>query len=52
MPKEKALTAAAYFHAKYENIHPFADGNGHTGLLVMNYMLLLNDYPPIIDHHP
>lgn len=22
-----ALTAAAYFHAKFENIHPFADGN-------------------------
>ena len=28
IPDENALTAAAYFHAKFENIHPFADGNG------------------------
>ncbi len=26
-PKEQALTAAAYFHAKFENIHPFADAH-------------------------
>ena len=50
IPIEKALTAAAYFHAKFENIHPFADGNGRTGRLVMNYLLLLNDHPPIIIH--
>ena len=45
---EQALTAAAYFHAKFENIHPFADGNGRTGRLLMNYLLLLLDHPPII----
>lgn len=50
IPAEKALTAAAYFHAKFENIHPFADGNGRTGRLVMNYLLLLCDHPPIIIH--
>ncbi len=50
VPKEKALTAAAYFHAKFENIHPFADGNGRTGRLAMNYLLILNDHPPIIIH--
>lgn len=43
-----ALTAAAYFHAKFENIHPFADGNGRTGRLMMNYILVLHNHPPII----
>ena len=47
---ENALTAAAYFHAKFENIHPFADGNGRTGRLAMNYFLVLHGYPPIIIH--
>ena len=50
VPAEKALTAAAYFHAKLENIHPFADGNGRTGRLSMNYLLILNGHPPIIIH--
>ena len=50
VPDEKALTAAAYFHAKFENIHPFADGNGRTGRLLMNYLLLLWDHPPVIIH--
>ena len=47
---EQALTAAAYFHARFENIHPFADGNGRTGRLLMNYLLLLLDHPPVIIH--
>lgn len=50
VPAEKALIAAAYFHAKFENIHPFADGNGRTGRLAMNYILVLNSHPPIIIH--
>ena len=45
-----ALTAAAYFHAKFENIHPFADGNGRTGRLAMNYFLVMHNHPPIIIH--
>lgn len=47
---EKALTAAAYFHAKFENIYPFADGNGRVGRLAMNYLLVLNNHPPIVIH--
>ena len=47
---EDILTAAAYFHAKFENIHPFADGNGRTGRMAMNYLLVLHDHPPIIIH--
>ena len=50
VPEEKALTAAAYFHAKLENIHPFADGNGRTGRITMNYLLLLLRHPPVIIH--
>ena len=44
------LTTAAYFHAKFENIHPFADGNGRTGRLLMNYLLVLHNHPPIVIH--
>lgn len=47
---KNALTAAAYFHAKFENIHPFADGNGRTGRLAMNYFLIVHNHPPIIIH--
>jgi Fic family protein len=45
-----SLTAAAYFHVKFENIHPFADGNGRTGRLAMNYFLVLHNHPPIVIH--
>ena len=47
---ENVLIAAAYFHAKFENIHPFADGNGRVGRLTMNYLLVLHGHPPIIIH--
>lgn len=50
IPDENALTAAAYYHAKFENIHPFADGNGRTGRLTMNYFLLMHGHPPVIIH--
>lgn len=50
IPDDKALTAAAYFHAKFENIHPFADGNGRCGRLAMNYFLVLHNHPPVIIH--
>jgi Fic family protein len=36
------------FHHKLEKIHPFMDGNGRTGRMLMNYILLTYDYPPII----
>ncbi len=36
------------FHQKFEKIHPFSDGNGRTGRIIMNYLLLINDFPPII----
>ncbi|MBP2629497.1 MAG: hypothetical protein H6Q70_125 [Firmicutes bacterium] len=42
------LKVAAYFHAKFEYIHPFADGNGRTGRTLLNYYLMTNDHPPLI----
>lgn len=42
------LQAGAYLHARFEYIHPFADGNGRVGRTLLNYWLLLNGHPPII----
>jgi Fic family protein len=42
------LKAAAYFHLRFEYIHPFADGNGRVGRTLMNYLLMILDNPPLI----
>lgn len=42
-PIEKAVL----FHLKFEGIHPFVDGNGRTGRLILNLFLMQNGYPPI-----
>jgi Fic family protein len=38
---------AAVVHNQFENIHPFQDGNGRVGRLLLNYVLLRHGLPPI-----
>lgn len=47
---KNVLKAAAYFHAKFENIHAFASGNGRCGRMSMNYFLVTRNHPPLIFH--
>jgi len=45
--KFKPLVLAAIIHNQFEYIHPFQDGNGRVGRLLLNFILLKNKYPPI-----
>jgi len=42
------IVLATIFHHKFEKIHPFMDGNGRTGRMLMNYILIRRGYPPIV----
>jgi len=44
------LVLATIFHHKFEKIHPFSDGNGRTGRMIANFILLRNNFPPMIIH--
>ncbi len=41
------LVAAAIFHIRFEAIHPFIDGNGRTGRLLANLILMRSGYLPV-----
>jgi len=42
------IAKIASFHACFEQIHPFSDGNGRIGRLLMHAMALRAGYPPIV----
>lgn len=42
-----AIEAAALFHLVFEDIHPFQDGNGRTGRVLLNFMLMSAGYPAV-----
>jgi len=42
------ILRAAIAHHGFEAVHPFLDGNGRTGRLLLNLMLMRADYPPAV----
>ena len=45
---EEKLERILDAHIQFERIHPFSDGNGRTGRVIMNYSLLQEGFPPLI----
>lgn len=45
--KFKPIVLAAIIHNQFEHIHPFQDGEGRVGRLLLNFILIKKNYPPI-----
>ncbi len=45
--KYPPILLAAVVHNQFENIHPFQDGNGRVGRILMNNILIKHGFPPV-----
>jgi len=48
METKDIISLSANIHSRFEQIHPFADGNGRVGRLLMSAMLLKENFAPAI----
>lgn len=46
--EDNALEIVAHFDCCFHNIHPFSDGNGRVGRMLINYLLVANNLPTIV----
>ncbi len=47
-PSQNIIRHITKIHADFEKIHPFPDGNGRCGRLIMQMMALKNNLPPVL----
>ena len=46
--KTHPLITACLFHYRFDRIHPFDDGNGRMARILMNFILMMHGFPPVI----